>query len=177
MVEKITLLIPYGVLVSHAVFVILVFSLLVKTEWARDVRAFLGKNALLLGFLVSLVAVAGSLFYSEIVGFEVCVLCWWQRVFLYPLVVIFGIALWRRNQSAFVYVLPLTILTTIVALYHVLANMWGISLLPCTAEGAACSKVFVNAFGYITIPIMSLTVCLYIFILAWADMAYKRITL
>lgn len=135
---------------------------------------FLGKNAMVLALLVSLTAIVGSLFYSEVIGYEPCVLCWWQRVFLYPLVIIFGMAIWKKLSSAFLYSVPFVILGGIVAAYQSYISLGGYSVLPCTAVGSACAKVYVMSFGYITIPLMSLTIAFYILLLAWVHKIYKN---
>lgn len=166
--------IPYLVLVSHAVFIILLLALISRNSWGRSVYVFLGKHSVLLAFLASLVALVASLFYSEIMGFEPCVLCWWQRVFLYPLAIIFGLALWRKAPKPFLYAKPLALLASVVALYHSYVSLGGTSVLPCTAVGGACAKVYVLEFGYITLPIMGLTIALFIILFAWADKIYKN---
>lgn len=174
MISTIQTLVPYVIVASHIVFVILFFALVFRKSWGRKLANFVGKHAVLLAFLVALGAISGSLFYSEIVGFEPCVLCWWQRVFVYPQVIIFGVALWKRNKSPFLYAVPLVSLSALLALYHSYVYMGGQSILPCTALGGACSKIYVFAFGYITIPMMSLTVSLYVLLLAWAHKIYKN---
>src|SRR3989338_7191437 len=166
MVENINFFLPYLALFSHVVLVVLFLALVFRRSWGAEPQMFIGKHATLLAFLVSLAAVIGSLFYSEIIGFEPCVLCWWQRVFLYPLVIIFGMAIWKKAPRAFLYAVPLTLLGALVASYHSYVSLGGASLLPCTAVGEACSKVYVMAFGYVTLPFMGLTVALYILLLA-----------
>ena len=172
MFESINLLLPYGVIISHAVFIILFLANIFKNSWGKDIVNWLGKHAIVLAFFIALIAVTGSLFYSEIMGFEPCLLCWWQRIFLYPLVIIFGVALWKRTTSAFLYAVPLAVPAAFLALYHSYVYLGGASLLPCTTLGGACSKIYVMTFGYITIPFMSLTVSLYILLLAWANKIY-----
>lgn len=167
-------LIPYIVIVSHIVLATLFFAALARRSWGREATHFVGKHALPLSFFVSLAAVVGSLFYSEVVGFEPCVLCWWQRVFLYPTLVLFALAAWQKDRGIFLYSSTLALLAGVIALYHSYVYMGGTSILPCTALGGACSKVFVYAFGYITIPSMSLTVVLYLLLLAWANKLYQR---
>ena len=174
MVENINFLLPYLALLSHAVFVVLFLALLSRHSWGAGLQVFLGKHATVLACLVSLTAVVGSLFYSEIVGFEPCVLCWWQRVFLYPLVIIFGVAVWKKTTSAFLYAVPLALAAALVSAYQSYVFFGGVSLLSCTALEGACSKIYVMAFGYITLPLMSLTVSLYILLLAWANKIYKN---
>ncbi|MDP3763163.1 MAG: disulfide bond formation protein B [bacterium] len=172
MIKNIAFLLPVLALVSHAVFVVLLAVLIFRKSWGKKVTLFIGEHSLILGFAVSLAAIAGSLFYSEIIGFEACVLCWWQRVFLYPTVFIFAVALWRKERSAYYYIVPLVVLAGIIATYQSYVYMGGISLLACTDAEGGCSKIFVREFGYITIPTMSLTVSLYILLLAWANRIY-----
>ncbi len=174
MIELVQTLLPYKVLASHILLVLLVLALLSRKGWGRDITEFIGKHALLLGFLVSLGAVSGSLFYSWIVGFEPCILCWWQRVLLFPTALIFLVALIKKDRGVFKYIVPLVTLALIIGLYQAFANMgWG-SILPCTAEGGACSKEYVKAFGYITIPVMSITVSLYLLLISWANRIYRN---
>jgi len=173
MINSITSLIPYLVLISHAVFVFLVLTLIFRKALGMKVQMFLGRNSVLLAFLISLVAIVGSLFYSEVIGYEPCVLCWWQRVFLYPLVIIFGMALWKKLSSAFLYSIPFIILGGIIAVYQSYISLGGNSILPCTAVGSACAKVYVMSFGYITIPFMSLTIVAYLILLTWANKIYN----
>lgn len=171
MVELIQKLLPYTVLASHILLVALTLALLVKN---KGVINFFGKHALLLGFLVSVGAILGSLFYSEVVGFEACVLCWWQRVLLYPTAILFGVALWKKDRGVYKYIVPLAALAALIGAYQAYANMgWG-SLLPCTAAEGACSKIYVKAFGYITIPTMSLTVSLYLLLISWVNKLYVK---
>ena len=194
MVENINFFLPYLALFSHIALVVLFLALVFRRSWGAGPQVFMGKHATTLAFLVSLAAVIGSLYYSEIAGFEPCVLCWWQRVFLYPLVIIFGIALWKparpnarlndlvgqdfgrsggKTTSAFLYAVPLVLGAALIAAYQSYVYLGGASLLSCTALDGACSKIYVMAFGYITIPAMSLTVSLYILLLAWAHKIYE----
>lgn len=174
MVENIVYILPYKVLASHIIFVVLFVALLFRNSWGKTIVSWLGKHAVILAFFLSLSAVIGSLFYSEVAGFEPCVLCWWQRVFIFPLPVILGVALWKKDKSVFKYIVPLVTLSAVVAIYQSYVYLGGSSLLPCTAVGGACSKVYVMAFGYITIPTMSLTISLYVMLLTWAKKIYDK---
>lgn len=165
--------IPYGVLISHILLVFLVAAFVFRKTWGKDIFEFVGRNSLPLAFIVSLLAVGGSLFYSQIIGFAPCVLCWWQRVFIFPTAVIFGTALRRNLSNAWSYAFPLLILALVVAAYQTSADLWGVSLLPCTAQGGGCDRVYVKAFGYITIPTMSLTTSLYLIAFYLFDRSYK----
>lgn len=118
---------------------------------------WINRYGILLGFLVSLGALIGSLVYSNIIGFAPCDLCWIQRIFLYPQALLFGVALWKKEKTAIVdYSLVLTVVGLIFALNHNILAWTDFSILPCSAT-VSCTKVYVDIFGYITIPIMSLT--------------------
>jgi disulfide bond formation protein DsbB len=165
------------VLIAHIVFVGLLLAVVFRKTWGRAVVRFVGKYAVYLGFLVVLASIVGSLFYSNVIGFEACVLCWWQRILLYPMLPLFAVALWRNkrgggDRSVFAYIAVLAVLATLVAGYHELSNLTGASFLACTDAEGACSKIFVREFGYITIPVMSLTVALYVLLLAWINRIY-----
>ncbi len=172
MIEAIASFLPFLTLSAHILFVVVFVSILFRDSWGRSVTNWVGKRATLLVFLVSLFALVGSLFYSNFLGFSPCELCWWQRIFLYPIPVITGIALWKKESNALVYAVPLAIIAGVIALYHSYVNLGGVSVLPCTAVGGECSKLYVMAFGYITIPMMSLTIALYVLLIAWAKKLY-----
>lgn len=122
---------------------------------------FLGwikKHFLILGFVISLVATLSSLFYSEVVGFIPCQLCWIQRIFMYPLVFIFGVALLKRDRGVIKYSLPLVLIGTLFSIYHNFIYYFGESTAPCDASGVSCVKRLVAVFdGYVSIPMLALT--------------------
>ena len=131
---------------------------------------FLQKNILYIAWVQALIALSGSLYFSEIRHFTPCILCWYQRILMYPLVIIIGVGIFRKDKLLYQYVLPLSILGTLIAFYHVLLQN-GIlpeAVAPCIL-GASCTIKYIGYFGFITIPVMSLTVflmitiCMYIF--------------
>ena len=156
--------IPVLTLVSHIVFVLIVLAVVLKVE---SVTSWIGKHAVVLGLLITLAAIAGSLYYSLDLGYTPCELCWWQRILIYPQLILFLTALKFKDKRVFAYSWRLTVLATLISLYQIYAQAGGKSLLACTSAGAACLKVYVHAFGYITIPMMSLTVCAYLLLLAY----------
>lgn len=122
--------------------------------------AFIDKHYLQLGLLVSLAATVFPLIYSEIINFLPCYLCWWQRVFMVPVVFIFGSAIWYRERQVVKYTLPLLIVGGLISLYHNFNYYFteSGSTLPCDASGVSCYKQFVSEFGgYISIPSLALT--------------------
>ena len=137
-----------------------------KAPWAEVLREKEGEWALKGAFLVALIATLGSLFYSEVAHFTPCTLCWYQRIFMYPQAVLFGLALWKKDRGIAVYGLVLSVIGALLALYHYLLQLGVAPELPCAAIGysAACSQRFVMTFGYITIPLMALTAFLLIMV-------------
>ncbi|MBX4199180.1 disulfide bond formation protein B [Candidatus Parcubacteria bacterium] len=160
----ITQIIPPLVLISNIVFVLVVLALVFKVP---SITSWIGKHSVVLGLLVVLASIIGSLYYSLGLGYEPCELCWWQRILLYPQLILFLTALKHKDGGVFRYSWRLTALAAAVSLYQIYAQSGGKSLLACTSAGGACLKVYVHAFGYITIPVMSLTVCAYLLLLAY----------
>ena len=111
---------------------------------------------LFLCWVVASVATAGSLFFSQVMGFPPCELCWYQRIFMYPLVIFFVISLISLDASAFKYSLPLVILGWLTALYHNLLHYEIVpeSATPCR-EAVSCADIWINWLGFITIPMLS----------------------
>jgi disulfide bond formation protein DsbB len=119
----------------------------------------LGDNGFRLAFLVALISTLGSLFYSDVLGYNPCKFCWIQRIFMYPQVIILGLALWRKEWSISFYSIVLSVLGGLIALNHYILQQTGTSILPCSTVGQnanACNKIFVMHLGYITIPFMAL---------------------
>ena len=145
-----------GGLLAVLLFCILVTPLK-KSGWGKTIAEFFGKNSLLLSSLIALGAAASSLFYSEIAGFLPCVLCWWQRIFLYPQAIILPIASFKKNYSLKTYSLALSAAGFLVALYHTYIQFGGEPVAPCVSTGASCQVLYFLQYGYVTIPTMSLT--------------------
>jgi disulfide bond formation protein DsbB len=116
------------------------------------------ENLLLFMWVVALSATMGSLYFSEIRGYEPCELCWIQRIFMYPLVIILGIAYVQKNARIAVTSATLAIIGGMISLYH-----YGIQKLDFLSESApscgrvACTGEYINIFGFITIPFLALT--------------------
>jgi disulfide bond formation protein DsbB len=98
----------------------------------------------------------GSLFFSEIMEFPPCVLCWYQRIAMYPLVILFMVGSFQTARVTFAFSMPLVILGWIISVYHNLLHYEIVpeSASPCL-EGVSCSTVYINWFGFITIPMLS----------------------
>ena len=120
------------------------------------VKLFIIKNALYLGLLQAIFALLGSLYFSNILGFPPCVLCWWQRIFMYPLTIALMVGILRRDSKVYLYILPPAIIGWSIALYHNLLYFKIIpdDLAPCST-GVSCTTKFIEYFGFVTIPFLS----------------------
>lgn len=124
---------------------------------------------LLLAWLAAIFATLGSLYFSEVLHFIPCTLCWFQRIFMYPLVIILGVAFYRNDGEVYRYVLPLSMIGIVISGYHIaLEKIPYLQEFEMCTTGVPCSKDYLNLFGFITIPMMAftaftiITVCLII---------------
>lgn len=110
-----------------------------------------------LNFLLTLMGTLGSLYFSEVMLFPPCTLCWYQRICLYPLVLGFAAALLTNDRGYKKYTLPLAGCGLLISLYHNLLYFGVITkaLVPCTAD-VSCSARQLELFGFVTIPLMSM---------------------
>lgn len=113
---------------------------------------------LYLAWIQAVIATVGSLFFSEIMHFTPCVLCWYQRICMYPLVVLLTVGILRKDKNIGWYVVPLASIGWVIALYHNLLyyNIIPESAAPCIS-GVSCTTKFIQWFGFVTIPLLSLT--------------------
>lgn len=111
-----------------------------------------------LALIVAWVATLGSLFFSEVLRFTPCLLCWYQRIVMYPLAVILAVATLRRDAGVAVYVLPLSLTGLLVSGYHYLLQKTTFLPVPtlCTAS-VPCETSEMNLLGFVTIPLLSFT--------------------
>lgn len=119
---------------------------------------FIKKYILYIAWVQSLVATFGSLYFSEVMKLPPCVLCWYQRILMYPLVAIIAVGILDKNKRIYRYVLPLSITGFLISLYHNLLyyKILPESIQPCTM-GISCTTKQIEWLGFITIPLMSLT--------------------
>ena len=114
-------------------------------------------NILFLCWLLVSVSALGSLFFSFVMEFAPCVLCWYQRIFLFPLVLILAIGLFPFDKKVVKYALPLAIAGWLMAAYHNLlyAGIIPESIQPCS-KGVSCTEEYIDLFGFLSIPMLSL---------------------
>jgi disulfide bond formation protein DsbB len=133
------------------------FLLRRRNSIAKSIIESFTPKALWIAFVLALFAGVMSLVYSDYLGIEPCPLCWWQRVFLYPQVILLGMAAWKRDPYVAEYSIVLSLFGAGIALYQHLLQMLPGSGLPCPATGVSCAQRFLFEFGYITYPLMAFT--------------------
>lgn len=124
----------------------------------------IGKKAVLFSLIVASIAMLGSLFFSEIAGYEPCKLCWFQRIFMYPQVLLLIIAIAEKERGVLIYSAALSVMGALISGYHYLLQIGAVPPLSCGTVGysVSCSEKFVMSLGYVTIPMMALTAFLLI---------------
>lgn len=157
------------IIVQIGIIFLIVFLITKKPSFVR----FAANKAFTLAFIVAFAAMAGSLVYSEIIGYEPCKLCWFQRIFMYSQVFILGLALIKKDRAVADYSIILSIVGAIIAGYHYLLQRGAVPATSCSAVGysVSCAEKFVMQYGYITIPMMALTAFVAIALLM---LAYKK---
>jgi disulfide bond formation protein DsbB len=165
-----------SVAAEASVAVVAALAVVARPTLAR-LRDALGEQALQLAFLVALVATVGSLWLSEGAHFTPCRLCWYQRIAMYPMSVILGIAALRRDTKVRVYALPVVAIGASISVWHILIERFP-SLESSTSCDPAnpCSLIWTKRFGYLTIPTMALSGFALIITLLATSRAGDRLT-
>jgi len=130
----------------------------------------IARHAHYLAWAIALLSVGISLYFSDIRGFVPCNLCWYARILMYPLVVIIGVGILRREQQWVAYAAPLVAAGWMLELYHSLLQ-WGVipeTLTRCIAS-IPCTTKYIDYFGFVTIPFLGLLaftalgICLFLY--------------
>jgi disulfide bond formation protein DsbB len=166
---------------GNILFMLLLIAHVVVKPFFRKVMEWIGEHTLLLGLFLSASATIGSLMYSQVVGYPACILCWVQRIFMYPLMFLFGLAWWRKDRSIIPYALLLTLLGGMVALYQWAKDMLALYGDPSLSLGCpvvaglpSCDRIYVLEFGYITIPMIALNAFILIAVVLYASMRTQK---
>ena len=125
-------------------------------DGVEGLASAMGPLTLWLALLVALTATSGSLYFSEVARFTPCALCWYQRIAMYPMVVILGIAALRGDAGVARYAVPLAAIGAFISAWHI-----GVERVPGLPSGACsldvpCSLIYVQVVGFVTIPTMAL---------------------
>ena len=165
MASSLNLILGILTIIAQVAVVALVFSWLFGAKIPENIRVY----AIAIAFAAALIATLGSLTYSEILGYDPCKLCWIQRIFMYPQVLVLGLALWGKHKESKALLdtsLTMSIIGALVALYHYLMQLGIVPEGSCAAVGfsVSCAQRFVMQFGYITIPLMAFSAFLLIIV-------------
>ncbi|MFN8038495.1 MAG: disulfide oxidoreductase [Acidimicrobiales bacterium] len=136
-------------------------------------RDDLGRVALWLAAAVALTCTLGSLYFSEIAKFTPCKLCWYQRIAMYPLVLLLGIAAVRRDRGIRVYGLALAAIGACVSTYHTWLQAFPTSSSSFCTVDAPCTERHVWELGFVSIPFMALAGFLLIIALLWVGLGNR----
>ncbi len=119
-------------------------------------KDLLKRDSIFVAWAISIAAMLGSLYFSNIRNFPPCILCWYQRIFMYPLVLIIGVGIYKKDKNLPDYVLPLAGIGWLISVYHNLLyyNIIPESATPCI-NGVSCTTKFIEYFGFVTIPFLS----------------------
>ncbi|MCL7748123.1 disulfide oxidoreductase [Halalkalibacter alkaliphilus] len=123
------------------------------------------ENLTIVAWITSLIATLGSLYFSQVKMYEPCMLCWYQRIFMYPLVIILAIGIIKKDATVALYSAVLSLIGIGLSSYH-----YALQKIPFFTQTApACGRVpctgqYINWFGFVTIPFLALTAFIIIFI-------------
>lgn len=127
-------------------------------------------NPFLIPWIISIVATTGSLYFSEVMKFVPCTLCWYQRILMYPLAILFGFGFFTKDKHIFNYTYPLILIGYLLSFYHFGIQKLGFHhpMQSCNT-GVPCTGHYINWFDFITIPFLSLTAFTLLHIYFWVQ--------
>jgi len=108
-----------------------------------------------LAFVIALGASLTSFYYSDIVHYTPCTLCWYQRIFMIPQVFILAVALWKKEVVVRKYSLVLVKIGALISIYHIFVEH-NLVAAPCGANGPSCTTRYVYEYGFVSIPVLAL---------------------
>jgi len=121
------------------------------------ISLWLNRHSMYLALLTAWTALCGSLYFSEVRGYVPCVLCWYQRILMYPLSAVIAVGLLRRDPHLPYYVLPLSLYGLGMSTYHYLLEKTDLFAgAAACSQGVACTTQWINWFGFVTIPFLAL---------------------
>ena len=134
---------------------LLVGAFVLATSLARPaLRRHVGRFGLIAAALVAVGATSGSLYFSEVAGFNPCEMCWVQRIFMYPLALILPLAAVRRDRQVIPYALVIAVVGLGVSIYHTQLQLLPNQSTSCDLLNP-CSSKWIEALGFATIPMMA----------------------
>jgi len=167
-VETLNQLLSLGAIFLQFAIAVLILNLIFFRSHTNQILIFFKQYTFVIGFLIALTSTMLSLFYSNVVGFPPCELCWINRIFIYPQVILFGMELYKRDKAIIDQTIVLAAFSALTSIFHVYVENGGAASLACATGGPAtvsCATLYVYEFGYITIPVMALTTAVFTILL------------
>jgi disulfide bond formation protein DsbB len=124
----------------------------------KSIKQFILQNALYLALIQAIVAFLGSMYFSNVMMLPPCVLCWYQRIAMFPLFLALIIGILRKNKDTWLFVITPAFIGWTISIYHILLYYKIIpdNLAPCST-GVSCTTRYIEWFGFITIPFLAFT--------------------
>lgn len=139
---------------------------MIFTKDKGNLAKWFSDKSLVLVLLTMGGSMLASLFYSEVIGYLPCLLCWYQRIAIYSVSIISLVAIVKKtSDDVWKYISTLSVLGFIVAIFHVFSRTTNSEIFDCSAVGPSCLQELFTKFGYIDIPVMSLTALAFVLIL------------
>lgn len=166
MTDSVTTFLAFLTLVGDVLFVVLVLAYVLPLSFFTPLRRYssqlIHQYGLSFILLLSVSSLLGSLFYSEVALYQPCTLCWYQRIFMYPLAVLVLVSMRRKSREVVHYILPLAVIGGLMAAYNYLIQIQHLlrpfdPAVPCNIDGTSCASTYFLSYGYITMPMMALT--------------------
>lgn len=151
--------------------------LLDRSRYQRIMR-WLSARAIGLGLVITAGTTIGSLVFFAVSEIPACILCWIQRIFMYPLVFLFGLAFLRKERVILPYALMVTIIGGAISLYHWTKNMLALYAdltiaCPVVPGLPSCETISVLEYGYVTLPMVALNVFIIVSVILYAGLRYE----
>ncbi len=170
LVSTLTTLFAAGTIALQVVIVVgFLGTFVFRYRWHPFLVRLVVRHGVLLAGLLAAGSLLLSLWYSKVVGLPVCELCWYARTMMYPLAFILPIAAYYRDRTIARYIVPLASLGAAVTLVHHLYQVGAVNFTSCDAAGLSCATRYVYEFGFVTMPLMGLTIFLAIILLTLAS--------
>jgi len=162
--NTINTLLAIGTVLIEALCVLLLVMIITKDK--GPLAKWFYEKSLILIFLVSGGSMLASLVYSEIIGYTPCLMCWYQRIAIYGIAIISFVALIKKHsKEVWSYISTLSVIGAVVAMVHVFSRFTNSEIFDCSASGPSCLQELFTKFGYIDIPVMSLSALVFIILL------------
>ncbi|MBK65687.1 MAG: disulfide bond formation protein B [Chloroflexi bacterium] len=155
-------------IISIALSILIIFVYLLKkseNNLIKSIRNLISEYNVLFAWTIASLASIGSLFYSEISGFVPCTFCWYERIAMYPLVLVLGVGIFLKSKESWIFGFPLSAIGLIITIYHYQLQMFpDQNSISCSTD-VSCTGTWIMEFGFVTMPFMALSTFLLISVL------------